>query len=157
MEAVSEEAISFAARKVVLDLRKFEADQQMPAHWGYLDDNKHVVRCRMSELVERYNGRDPFAVMDRRVAANYVRGFFVSTVFLGLDHGIFGDAPIWFETMVFRHRPGRALDCMRYSTYEQALAGHARTIEDGLHRRGWARWLGYSQSHLRKIQRGSHV
>jgi len=49
----------------------------------------------------------------------------VSTVFLGLDHS-FGDGqtPILFETMVF----GGPLDQQqdRYSTYDEAEAGHEK-------------------------------
>lgn len=48
----------------------------------------------------------------------------VSTVFIGIDHSWgAGPPPLWFETMVF----GGKLDQMmqRYTTWEQAQAGHA--------------------------------
>jgi hypothetical protein len=83
-------------------------------------------------------------------------GYWVSTVWLGLDHG-FGDdgPPLIFETMVFERYRGakkkidfsdmpnwngpkkpwvmRAdmsdLDCERYPTEEAALAGHRQMVE----------------------------
>lgn len=52
----------------------------------------------------------------------------ISTVWLGLDHSLTLDGlPIIFETMVF----GGAMDqedCWRYSTREQALAGHQEVV-----------------------------
>jgi len=58
-------------------------------------------------------------------------GRWVSTVFLGLDHS-FSDSGqgIWFETMIFPAKEeGGEQDyteefCERYSTWEQAAAGH---------------------------------
>jgi hypothetical protein len=49
-------------------------------------------------------------------------GLFVSTVWLGIDHSFTEiGPPIIFETMIFGKD---VLDCMRYSTEEQALKGH---------------------------------
>lgn len=50
----------------------------------------------------------------------------VSTVWLGLDHNFFGGPPLIFETMVF----GGPLDQeqARYSTEDQALAGHEQMV-----------------------------
>lgn len=47
----------------------------------------------------------------------------VSTVFLGMDHGWGDGPPLLFESMVF----GGPLNeqCYRYSTWEEAEAGHA--------------------------------
>lgn len=46
----------------------------------------------------------------------------VSTVWLGLDHSLYGDPPLIFETMVF----GGPMDMeqVRYSTAADALTGH---------------------------------
>jgi hypothetical protein len=91
---------------------------------------------------------------DRRVAASRIRGLWVSTVFLGLDHN-FGTGwqgpmqPVLFETMVF-FRQGGWTD--RHCTRADALAGHeyaCRLIREDL----GARPRGYSQSHWRKIWR----
>lgn len=73
----------------------------------------------------------------RRVALDEIGPYEVSTVWLGLDHGWSGGAaPVIFETMVFTSAAwndpdggvGPDLDCRRYSTEAEALAGHAATV-----------------------------
>lgn len=73
----------------------------------------------------------------KRVALDEIGPYEVSTVWLGLDHGWTpGGAPLIFETMVFTAAAwndpdsgvGPDLDCMRYSTEAEALAGHAATL-----------------------------
>lgn len=47
----------------------------------------------------------------------------VSTVFLGIDHGMpYGSQPVLFETMVFGGPLDQSQEC--YCTYEQAECGH---------------------------------
>ena len=58
----------------------------------------------------------------RNTARDDVR---VSTVFLGLDHG-FGGRRELFETMLFVN--GTAEGCERYSTWDEAEAGHQRWV-----------------------------
>lgn len=55
----------------------------------------------------------------------------VSTVFLGLDHNYINKgAPLVFETMVFNLGGGcLEIYCERYSTYEEALAGHQKAVQ----------------------------
>lgn len=57
-------------------------------------------------------------------------GRWVSTVFLGIDHSLFGGPPLIFETMVFESESMGRIEMYadRYSTREQALAGHERAI-----------------------------
>lgn len=70
------------------------------------------------------------------VAQHWVRGWKVSTVWLGFDHGFgLSAAPLIFETMVFPPGDeagghGTAADeyCERYSTEEAARAGHDRAL-----------------------------
>jgi len=64
---------------------------------------------------------------DKRVAFDKLDGADVSTVWLGLNHQYGDGPPLIFETMVF----GGPLDqeCKRYSTEEQALAGHAEMCD----------------------------
>jgi hypothetical protein len=52
-------------------------------------------------------------------------GKFVSTIWLGLNHGKPGEKLI-FETMVFSDDTENSvsLDCVRYSTIEEAIKGH---------------------------------
>jgi hypothetical protein len=66
------------------------------------DDNYRVVRC------------DRIADME------------ISTVWLGRDEACFGGPPLIFETMIF----GGSFDCKcwRYSTEEEAIAGHMNAV-----------------------------
>lgn len=65
---------------------------------------------------------------DRVVDKTVVDGQEVSTVFLGLDHQWGIGPPVLFETMVFGL--GSSLDehCERYSTWDDAIAGHDRIV-----------------------------
>lgn len=57
-------------------------------------------------------------------------GKWVSTVWLGLDHNWQYGRPLIFETMVFsKHGDGGELDMERYSTLEEAEAGHKKMVE----------------------------
>ena len=69
-----------------------------------------------------------FETADRHVALDELPNGRVSTVFRGLDHCFMpGGRPLLFETMVF----GGPLDQEqeRYSTWEEAEAGHAAMVE----------------------------
>ncbi len=66
--------------------------------------------------------------VDRHVANDQIESVQVSTVFLGLDHGLErGGPPSLFETMVF----GGMLDQEqeRYATWEEAEEGHKEMVE----------------------------
>lgn len=67
--------------------------------------------------------------VNARIVARYERGeYWVSTVFLGLDHNFWKDGPpILFETMVFGF-DSEAMTCERYSTRDDALIGHERHV-----------------------------
>jgi hypothetical protein len=68
----------------------------------------------------------------KRVAETQIGPYWVSTVWLGLDHSFMEGPPLIFETMVFatdstdptRETLGPDVDCMRYSTEQEALKGH---------------------------------
>lgn len=72
----------------------------------------------------------------QRIAQHWVRGWMVSTVWLGIDHGFgLSDAPLIFETMIFP--PGDEAGefgvwdgqyCERHPTEEAAQAGHDRAL-----------------------------
>lgn len=66
----------------------------------------------------------------RIVAQTTVEPYWVSTVFLGLDHNWSDDGPpTLFETMVFANNGDRGdLDCRRYATWDEAVAGHQITV-----------------------------
>lgn len=74
-----------------------------------------------------------FETANRRVARTELPGGgFISTVFLGLDHGYFKDEPpILFETM---SKIGDEWEDYfeRYATWAEAEAGHARIVAEAL-------------------------
>jgi hypothetical protein len=63
----------------------------------------------------------------RQVADTYVGRTRVSTIWLGLDHGFYGDARLIFETMVFG-RYGE-LGQWRWSTEKEATAWHDMVVQ----------------------------
>jgi hypothetical protein len=98
------------------------------AHRHYLTRGLYILR-----------GHDPVREPDllkwgewlekspRWVAQDTVELVDVSTVFLGLDHGLDPSRPVLFETMVF----GGELDrtCERYCTWDEAEAGHKAMLD----------------------------
>ena len=66
----------------------------------------------------------------RRVDQTEVNGYNVSTVWLGLPQGFWQgyEAPLIFETMIFKDGDLQDLYCDRYSTEAEAIAGHAAAI-----------------------------
>ena len=68
---------------------------------------------------------------NKRVAETVLpNGNWVSTVWLGLNHSYGGGLPLIFETMVFPNKDDYGdLDCERYSTEAEAVAGHERMVQ----------------------------
>ena len=68
---------------------------------------------------------------DRKIAREQIGEFtYVSTVFLGIDHGLDSEGrPLLYETMIFG-RPDDEEYCERYATKEEALRGHRRGIAE---------------------------
>lgn len=66
----------------------------------------------------------------KRVAETTLsNGKWVSTVWLGLNHQYGDGPPLIFETMVFKSKNDmNELDIERYSTLEEAKAGHERMV-----------------------------
>jgi len=66
-----------------------------------------------------------------RVGSDHINGWWVSTVFIGLDHS-FGrqGPPIVFETMVFPEDNYDEHYMNRYATWAEAEAGHRRVVEE---------------------------
>jgi hypothetical protein len=75
---------------------------------------------------ELFHDREYQIVQQDRVA-----GYFVSTVWLGIDHGWgWSERPLIFETMVFHDDgSGDDLECRRYSSEAEARAGHVELVE----------------------------
>jgi len=62
------------------------------------------------------------------VSKSKVPGGEVSTVFLGIDHRMFGEGPpVLFETMVFGGRMDEHQ--MRFCTWKEALAHHKQLVQ----------------------------
>ena len=70
-----------------------------------------------------------FAKADRIVRRDVISGVIISTVFLGIDHN-FGDdgLPILYKTMIFGGDHNE--DQYRYSTYDEAVAGHEKILDE---------------------------
>ncbi len=66
----------------------------------------------------------------KRVAQTTVGPYWISTVWLGLDHSFWDGPPLIFETMVLLADDGPAneYDVVRYSTEAEALAGHDEMV-----------------------------
>ena len=89
--------------------------------------NDHTpVPCSLSEWATW------FETADHHVAhVNLRKGAVtVSTVFLGYDLNFStGGPPILFETMVFGGRLDQEWECERYTTWDDAKAGHDAMVE----------------------------
>ena len=85
----------------------------------YTLDGKKPIECEDLLTWAKW-----FETANRHVAQDERDGVRVSTVFLGLDHRFGVDGPpILFETMIFGGPHDQDQD--RYSTWEEAEAGHA--------------------------------
>lgn len=62
----------------------------------------------------------------QRVALTETSEWRISTVWLGLDHSLFGTPPLIFETMVFGGPCDQ--DQWRYPTLSAAIAGHEHAV-----------------------------
>lgn len=98
----------------------------------YDRDGRRMPYSRYIAL--RYGpGLIPFSLDYWSVAQDHVGAYHVSTVWLGLDHGLgHREQPSIFETMVFLNSDSKdvaGLDhgCWRYATEEEALQGHRET------------------------------
>lgn len=107
--------------------------------WYTLDEDKNPIPTDITgaaELFEDENRRVVaqhditcyyFGVVIKNKFYGFASQYFISTVFLGIDHQ-FGDGPpILWETMVFRNRDDmNELFCARYETYKSAKMDHNR-------------------------------
>ena len=93
----------------------------------YLLNEDHSLR--QVPLMEWSNA---FEVMDHTIAWSGNANKYVSTIFLGMDHSLFGEGPpIVFETMVFVNKGtyNEELDQIRYCSWAAAQAGHKRCVQ----------------------------
>lgn len=79
--------------------------------------------------IEQLGVDNKSGIDQRRVAETTLKnGRWISTVYLALDHNFSGGPPLIFETMAFDATMNE-LDCDRYSTEAEALAGHERMCQ----------------------------
>lgn len=99
-----------------------------------LDENRQVIPVDISmaeadaaqKIVAWATARSDAG---RVVRCDHIDGTLVSTVFLGIDHSIWGDGPPEvFETMVFA--PRRRWLFQRYATWAEALEGHVLAVRE---------------------------
>ena len=95
----------------------------------YILDGHEPVPCD-----DLYEWGDQFHYLEnRRVAVDTLvnpidgSGINISTVFLGIDHGVFGSSPVLFETMVSGKCPYDE-EMERYSTWDDAEKGHKNIV-----------------------------
>ena len=83
-------------------------------------------RISMQEWAKKFNDR----IYQRVTETTLSDGKWVSTIWLGLNHQWRDGPPLIFETMVFPSKGNSTdLDCDRYSSEEEALAGHKAMVE----------------------------
>lgn len=111
-------------------LRRLAADHMSTLSWVYDLKTKEVYRQPDLVLFSEFMKRDR-----RIVEQTEVGDLFVSTVFLGIDHRLSEEGPpLVFETMVFDNSEEGKGDtfadyCERYSTWDEAVAGHRKVLE----------------------------
>jgi hypothetical protein len=91
-----------------------------------LDDDNNVVEAGVMEWGEWWEANSRGG--RRFLARTALEKVWVSTVFLGADHGLGDGPPLIFESMVFPLDSMADLDGKRYSTYAEALHGHAALV-----------------------------
>lgn len=96
---------------------------------GYYDRSGNPISFRDWARLDAWD-REKNEHRYKVVKQEYVEHYWISTVWLGLDHSYIDGPPLIFETMVFNHDTNESdLDCERYSTEQQAIEGHARIVE----------------------------
>ncbi len=114
--------------------------QSLPTGKYILDENNVAVAAPLGTWIVWYERESKKQDSRRIVKQEAVGPYWVSTVFLGLDHSfgfLEGEPRALFETMIFlaegrekkKHGAWRGLYQERYPTWERALAGHVEIVE----------------------------
>jgi hypothetical protein len=105
----------------------FETDRSM---FFVLDEDHNPVPATVKEWGDFRSKPD-----GKRVELTQLPNCWVSTVFLGMDHGYGEGAPVLFETMAFEgdyHANGCKDEIEegsnRYRTWDEAVAGHKEIV-----------------------------
>lgn len=99
--------------------------------YAILNEKHEITQVTMNQWAKWFA-----ETTNRRVAETSIPPYYISTVFLGIDHG-FWEKSLWFETMIFIH--GKNKDILedpsfqnyqeRYETWEEALEGHEKAVQ----------------------------
>lgn len=100
--------------------------------WYILDENDNPVITTDRGLVEEFLGSKR-----KIVAQTEHQGYWISTVFLSLDHSFIPNGfvpkiskPVLWETMIFEQGDtGKETYQKRYTSYEDAVKGHQDAID----------------------------
>ena len=96
---------------------------RLTRYWTLDDEHNLVEADNLLDWAEWHH------TADRHVGFTRTKLHTVSTVFLGIDHRLYGDGPpITFETMVFADDRSPNYYQERYSTWSDAEAGHAAMV-----------------------------
>ena len=90
-------------------------------------EDGEIVPCTLMQWAE-WIERDR---LGRLIDQTEIPGYWISTVFLGIDYG-FGGPPLFFESMVFRkegEQRGGEAEQRRYTTAAEARRGHKDLIK----------------------------
>lgn len=90
----------------------------------YLERGGQAVPVTLLEWAEWFEHRKPGESW--QIAKDEFDGWTVSTVFIGLDHSMGEGPPLIYETLA--NGPNENEHGNRYSTRQQAIAGHAEII-----------------------------
>jgi hypothetical protein len=123
------EEVAREERKRKFDQLDAELDERFPHSrnmYYKLNPDHSVEPCGLFDWSEAFE-----KIENRRIAFDELEGVgFVSTIFLGMDHSFFEGPPLLFETMA-RIGDRWAEEVMRrYSTYDEALAGHNELLAE---------------------------
>lgn len=93
----------------------------------FLNEDHSVTPCEFMVWAKQFE--EMSKADTRHVGDDMIKGYHVSTVWLGLDHQYFNGPPLIFETMVFHGDTCGDIYMDRYTTWEQAVEGHKRAIQ----------------------------
>lgn len=98
-------------------------------HSDYYDRDGNPISMRQWSMLRQWSAEHDNQYI--RVAQDTIGPYWVSTVWIGLNHRFVPGPPWIFETMVFNQEKGGSdVDEMnRYSTEAEALQGHQEIVE----------------------------
>jgi hypothetical protein len=115
---------------MVDDILKDEAFDSIFGKGIYRDKEGNEINI---EQLEKFLRDDSYRIVRQDILQKH----FISTVWLGVPHGLFRNE--CFETMVFsmdegttdpRSKLGKSLECERYITMQEAIEGHEKILKE---------------------------